>query len=147
MIELTKIHRKDINHTPVLFNLLSKKDKLNHTPVLFNLLSKKDKLNLLIQNLTHPIQKKEYERFKDQHNVLKHLDLYFKSMLMIHSLVNKRHTLVNNNSSSFLDSSMYEKNFLEIYIHVKYCEYYKEIIYNDWSKYELLINELLEIKK
>jgi len=99
------------------------------------------KLDLLLTKYKYSFNENEFMN----NDTLKNEFKIIQSRYTIDSLVKKRYIYLKNNNfddSQFYNLSIFNQNVLEIYMNVKFCNYYKNMILRNWNKYELIINYL-----
>ena len=97
------------------------------------------KLDLLLTKYKYSFNENEFMN----NDTLKNEFKIIQSRYTIDSLVKKRYIYLKNNNfddSQFYNLSIFNQNVLEIYMNVKFCNYYKNMILRNWNKYELIIN-------
>lgn len=103
------------------------------------------KLDLLLTKYKYSFNENKFMNNDTLKIEFKIIQSYIQSRYTIDSLVKKRYIYLKNNNiddSQFYNLSIFNKNVLEIYMNVKFCNYYKNIILTQWNKYELIINYL-----
>jgi len=101
------------------------------------------KLDLLLKKYKEVIYKNDFLNHQDLINEFKTIQSYIQSRYTIDRLVKKRYMNLekqNLNINYFNNLTLFKQNVLEIYINVKFCNYYKNIILSQWEKYESIID-------
>ena len=105
------------------------------------------KLDLLLTKYINPIQNEDFSNNIEFNKQLKNIKSYINSRLIIDKNVKQRYNYLqeyNLECDDFYDKQILGKNVLEIYIHVKFCKYYKKLILKDWFNHELLLDCLIQ---
>ena len=111
------------------------------------IIQKTYKLDLLLTKYKNPIQNEDFNDNIEFNKQLKNIQSYINSRLIIDKIVKQRHNYLkeyNLEYNDFYDIQILGKNVLEIYIHVKFCKYYKDLILKDWANYKLLVDCLIQ---
>ena len=98
-------------------------------------------MDLLLTKYINPIQNEDFSNNIEFNKQLKNIKSYINSRLIIDKNVKQIYNLEYND---FYDKQILGKNVLEIYIHVKFCKYYKKLIVKDWFNHELLLDCLIQ---
>lgn len=111
-------------------------------------LSKSKKLNYLIPICKLILKDNNSFNRKNIHNLYN----YLKFSSYLHKSVNDRIKLISNHYKKlnkkaymyhFYNNHLYESTNLEIIIHYKFHNYYKNIILHNWQEYAYIINYFL----
>ena len=98
-------------------------------------------MDLLLTKYINPIQNEDFSNNIEFNKQLKNIKSYINSRLIIDKNVKQ---IYNLECDDFYDIQILGKNVLEIYIHVKFCKYYKKLILKDWFNHELLLDCLIQ---
>lgn len=105
------------------------------------------KLNLLLKKHNNPIQEEDYVTYPDLKELLKQIQLYIQLRLIIEKFVKKRYKYLkklNLNQTEFFNYTFFPENVFDIYVQVKFCKYYEDLIKKKWTKSEFLIDYLIK---
>lgn len=104
------------------------------------------KLDILLKKYKNPIQEEDFKNNLEFYDQLKNIQSYIKTRLIIDKMVKKRYQYIKNHhleNEEFFNAILFRQNVLEIFIYVKFCDYYKNNIFNDWYNHEIIIDNLI----